>query len=251
MSLGNTAAQAPEYRRQMESSASCPRPRTSECSLTANEFTCLMMQVLSGVARANDDGLGILGRRQVLPEHASHLVDRLEGRLLLRWRVEPHVHVAPLEHGTVEAQQALRRRLLDAVAPGTIRWGAKLASFDASVSEGVSIALTSGEEIRASLLVGADGIFSAVRKGLKLPNDRLKYVGLIVALGIVPDERMEVRLARERVFETARPWQSAFCPPSSSMTWAAAPGTFVSSQLALSLVADETAPLSLTGTRGP
>ena len=49
MSLGNTAAQAPEYRRQMESSASCPRPRTSECSLTANEFTCLMMQVLSGV----------------------------------------------------------------------------------------------------------------------------------------------------------------------------------------------------------
>ena len=99
-------------------------------------------------------------------------------------------------------RQALRRRLLDAVAPGTIRWGAKLASFDASVSEGVSIALTSGEEIRASLLVGADGIFSAVRKGLKLPNDRLKYVGLIVALGIVPDERMEVRLARERVFET-------------------------------------------------
>ena len=52
----------------------------------------------------------------------------------------------------------------------------------------------------------------------------------------------------ERVFETARPWQSAFCPPSSSMTWAAAPGTFVSSQLALSLVADDAAPLSLSFT---
>ena len=52
----------------------------------------------------------------------------------------------------------------------------------------------------------------------------------------------------ERVFEAARPWQSAFCPPSSSMAWAAAPGPFVSSQLALSLVADAAAPLSLTFT---
>ncbi|CAD7948780.1 unnamed protein product, partial [Amoebophrya sp. A25] len=51
----------------------------------------------------------------------------------------------------------------------------------------VKVTLTDGVQLGAELLVGADGIFSTVRRQMQLPGDRLNYVGLIVVLGIVED----------------------------------------------------------------
>ena len=46
----------------------------------------------------------------------------------------------------------------------------------------------------------------------------------------------------DRVFEAARPWQTAFCGQQlNKIDWAAAPGTFVSMQLALLLLATDNA----------
>ena len=108
-------------------------------------------------------------------------------------------------------RQRLRERILAAVAPGTVRWGCKLESFkewsEKKIARrggvgGVSVTTSDGAAIDASLLIGSDGIHSVVRKHLRLPNDRLNYVGLIVVLGIVRDDAMCVTLAKRRVFET-------------------------------------------------
>ena len=133
-------------------------------------------------------------------------------------------------------RQMLRSRILDAIRPGTIRWSSKLKSFScwAGAGEGtgndgeeelgrsskrskknggsgggggddnngVTVTLTDGTTLDAALLIGSDGIFSTVRRQLDLPGDRLNYVGLVVVLGIVNDDVMEIPLAKRRIFET-------------------------------------------------
>ncbi|CAE7728803.1 auaG, partial [Symbiodinium necroappetens] len=105
-------------------------------------------------------------------------------------------------------RQMLRRRILDKLHPGTIRWNSKLKSFKCtqkskkSQKNGVRITLTDGTNMDAALLVGSDGIFSTVRRQLALPGDRLNYVGLVVVLGIIREEEMCVSLAHRRIFET-------------------------------------------------
>jgi len=93
-------------------------------------------------------------------------------------------------------RQALRARIVDRIRPGTIRWNSKLDSFSCwsdhgdpsgeRKANGVTVTLTDGTTMDAALLVGADGIFSTVRRQLSLPGDRLNYLGLIVVLGYVP-----------------------------------------------------------------
>jgi len=103
-------------------------------------------------------------------------------------------------------RQVLRARIVEQVRPGTIRWSSRLESFtcrgDCGSGGGVTITLTDGTALEASLLVGSDGIFSAVRRELSLPGDRLNYVGFVVVLGIVDEAVMAIPLARRRIFET-------------------------------------------------
>jgi 2-polyprenyl-6-methoxyphenol hydroxylase-like FAD-dependent oxidoreductase len=58
--------------------------------------------------------------------------------------------------------------LLDSLAPGTVRAGKRLAGFDQD-GDGVTARFEDGEEVRASVLVGADGIGSRVRELLLGP----------------------------------------------------------------------------------
>ena len=94
-------------------------------------------------------------------------------------------------------RQVLRSRIVERVFPDTIRWNSKLASFSESKNK-VSVKLTSGDTLDASLLIGSDGIFSTVRRQLELPGDRLNYVGLIVVLGIVDAKILDVPLTQVR-----------------------------------------------------
>ncbi len=105
-------------------------------------------------------------------------------------------------------RQVLRSRIVDLIRPGTIRWGSKLQDFacwnkgeGGRSHHGVTVTLTDGTTLDAALLVGSDGIFSTVRRQLRLPGDRLNYVGLVVVLGIV-EGPMAVPLAERRIFET-------------------------------------------------
>lgn len=101
-------------------------------------------------------------------------------------------------------RQLLRSRLLEQVKPGIIRWGSKLESFEccsngAEKGKGVTVTLTDGTKLDASLLIGSDGIYSMVRRNLTIPGDRLSYVGFIVVLGI---SEAPCTLANRRIFET-------------------------------------------------
>jgi salicylate hydroxylase len=121
-------------------------------------------------------------------------------------------------------RQALRRMLLDALRPGTVRWGCHFDSYELVRPGDVVVRFSvrcaqhqlgqhaqeqgppppqgtqSQSSLRAGLLVGADGIWSRVRRQLLGPEDSpLRYLGLIVVLGRAPCEHP---LARDKVFQT-------------------------------------------------
>lgn len=121
-------------------------------------------------------------------------------------------------------RQMLRGRIVEQVQPGTILWNSRLKSFscwsedNARRENGVTVTLMDGSTLDAALLIGADGIFSSVRRQLNLPGDRLNYVGLIVVLGIVPST---VPLTRRRIFETVDGTTRIYAMPftTSSTMW--------------------------------
>ena len=100
-------------------------------------------------------------------------------------------------------RQALRMALLDQLAPGTVRWSKRLdryverppgggrageegAGGEGERHGGVELIFEGGERETADVLVGADGIFSGVRRQ-KLgaeAGDPLRYLGVLVVLGI-------------------------------------------------------------------
>jgi len=78
--------------------------------------------------------------------------------------------------------------LAAALPPGLLRLGARVASI-AENAQGVTARLTSGEELRGDLLIGADGIHSAVRQSAGITDDR-KFSGKLVWRALVPAERI-------------------------------------------------------------
>ncbi|MFC6883286.1 MULTISPECIES: FAD-dependent monooxygenase [Actinomadura] len=95
-------------------------------------------------------------------------------RRLARWDVAPEAE----RHGAPAL--GLRRSALNAVlmeAAGDVRLGARCASFDQD-EDGVTVTLDGGETLRADVLVGADGIRSTVRDGMRKGHDLpLRYAG--------------------------------------------------------------------------
>eukprot|EP01035_Chromulina_nebulosa_P027445 gene27445-36102_t len=107
-------------------------------------------------------------------------------------------------------RQKLRELLIENVDPEKIRWSKKLTSFERASAnnsdESVLLRFNDASEYNVSLLVGADGVFSTVYQLMLHRNDqlrrsgrdnddsamlvedpmRLKYLGLMVVLGISP-----------------------------------------------------------------
>ena len=59
-------------------------------------------------------------------------------------------------------RQKLRQSLLDALEPGTVKWGKRLERYEES-DDGVTLMFEDGTTEEAGILVGADGIFSRAR----------------------------------------------------------------------------------------
>ena len=84
----------------------------------------------------------------------------------------------------------LRRKLYERLAPGTVRWGWRLSQYEEDVDGGgvtahferVEPSSVECETVRASLLVGADGVRSVCR-ALKF-GDAHRYVGVVVVMGV-------------------------------------------------------------------
>lgn len=84
----------------------------------------------------------------------------------------------------------LLNALSGAVDADDIQFGAACVGFEQD-SQGVTLKLASGEEVRGDVLIGADGIHSAIRKRL-VGETRLKYAGFSAWRAVIP-------MAHERI----------------------------------------------------
>ncbi|MEH0580997.1 NAD(P)/FAD-dependent oxidoreductase [Streptomyces sp. B21-108] len=89
-------------------------------------------------------------------EDAKRVVDR-HGMILFDMPADPGSARPEVDRGE------LRRLLIDSLAPGTIRWGHKLASVRHRPEGGYGLAFADGSATRADIVIGADGAWSKVR----------------------------------------------------------------------------------------
>jgi 2-polyprenyl-6-methoxyphenol hydroxylase-like FAD-dependent oxidoreductase/acetyl esterase/lipase len=85
----------------------------------------------------------------------------------------------------------LMTSLLMALPPECVRTGSRVVAFDETARD-VRVELAGGEEIRADLLVGADGVRSATRKQL-MGERAARFTGVVVWRGLIPRERVPSR----------------------------------------------------------
>jgi len=172
-------------------------------------------------------GLNLAGRmRQPLESEGQkfgitskrHIVHKPDGSVVGQWglrvwgRPETKTKKEAGRQNAHIARQELRRMLLERLEPGTVRWGYRLKDYTEIVTEDgerkVDIALCKEDNemvsSQAAVLVGADGIRSAVRK-LKVGDDicPLRYLDCIVILGIAPTPSESELADGETVFQTA------------------------------------------------
>ncbi|MEU6462864.1 NAD(P)/FAD-dependent oxidoreductase [Streptomyces sp. NPDC046976] len=89
-------------------------------------------------------------------EDAKRVVDR-HGTILFDLPADPGSARPEVDRGE------LRRLLIDSLAPGTIRWGHKLASVRRRAEGGYDLAFADGSATHADMVIGADGAWSKVR----------------------------------------------------------------------------------------
>lgn len=96
----------------------------------------------------------------------------------------------------------LHQALVDAVKrePGcTIQLGAEYTGFEQD-DDGVTVTLSSGEQIRGEALIGADGIHSRARQQL-FGLSQARFTGAVIWRGLIPLERLPEAM-RDRNGET-------------------------------------------------
>ena len=86
----------------------------------------------------------------------------------------------------------LRQTLIDALSPGTIRWNHKITRIAATSNDAYELHFHSQPSVSATVLVGADGAWSKVRKLLHSADPH--YTGLTMFDLQIPAERMTPEL---------------------------------------------------------
>jgi 2-polyprenyl-6-methoxyphenol hydroxylase-like FAD-dependent oxidoreductase len=164
----------------------------------------------------------------------KHLVHTTEGKVIGEWGIRKWMHEdkkSSTKRTNVHiARQALRFALLEQLGGDkTVQWGHQLIDFKESIEDGITINFEVNGAIKsakADLVVGADGIRSAVRRLLideKITP--LRYLDCIVILGICPLTALEgvtsSLLDSATVFQTANGNERIYIMPftAGSVMW--------------------------------
>ena len=160
-----------------------------------------------------------------------HVVHTTEGKMIGEWgmrkRMNEPLKKLPKRTNIHIPRQALRLALLEQLGGhDKVQWGHQLVDFKESKAGDIELSfLVNGETktAKADIIVGADGIRSAVRKLLIADNiTPLRYLGCIVILGICPLEALQglesPLLDSATVFQTANGNERIYVMPYSTDT---------------------------------
>lgn len=196
-------------------------------------------------------GLGISSLEEGIIS-TRHVVHTTDGKIIGEWGIrkwgEADARKPPKRTNVHIARQSLRRALLQQLefdGKKRIQWGHQLVGF--KEDNGVELTLqvdSQRKKAKADLIVGADGIRSAVRSQLiGEETSPLQYLGCIVILGICPLENLadfkSPLLDSATVFQTANGNERIYMMPFStdSVMW----------QLSFPMPEDEAKALSVKG----
>jgi len=176
-------------------------------------------------------GLGITSLDGVIS--TKHIVHNTEGKILGEWGTRKWLETAiksPTKRTNIHiARQLLRLALLEQLGGNnSVQWGHQLVNLRES-EDGVELNFQANGETKttkADLVVGADGIRSAVRK-LIIGEETtpLRYLDCIVILGICPLSSLEGLsndlLDSETIFQTANGNERIYVMPytADSVMW--------------------------------
>jgi 2-polyprenyl-6-methoxyphenol hydroxylase-like FAD-dependent oxidoreductase len=179
------------------------------------------------------EGLGIFTLEDGVIS-TRHLVHTTQGKVIGEWGIrkwgQSNTKSSSKRTNVHIARQSLRLALLEQLGGhDAVHWGHQLIDFQECESKGVNLSFEVAGEIKhatADLVVGADGIRSAVRR-LLLGEDAspLCYLGCIVILGICPLEDImgveSVLLDSATVFQTANGNERIYIMPytANSVMW--------------------------------
>jgi salicylate hydroxylase len=174
------------------------------------------------------DGFGIISLDEGVIS-TKHVVHTTEGKVIGEWGIRkwvpPEAKGAPKRTNVHIARQSLRLALLEQLGgDDAVKWGHQLIDFKETKGEGVDLSFQVEGEIKqahADLVVGADGIRSAVRR-LLIGEEAspLRYLNCIVILGICPLKDLDgiesALLDSATVFQTANGNERIYIMPFSS-----------------------------------
>ncbi|MEZ7503799.1 FAD-dependent oxidoreductase [Flavobacterium sp. Arc2] len=179
------------------------------------------------------EGLGIFSLEEGVIS-TRHLVHTTDGKVIGEWGMRKWIQSeekkTPKRTNVHIARQSLRLALLEQLGgQDAVKWGHQLVDFKKSDDKGIDLRFEVNGEIKsakADLVVGADGIRSAVRK-LLIGDDitPLCYLDCIVILGICPLVALEgidsSLLDSATVFQTANGNERIYIMPydSESVMW--------------------------------
>ncbi|MCI9845456.1 FAD-dependent monooxygenase [Flavobacterium pectinovorum] len=178
-------------------------------------------------------GLGLFSLKEGVIS-TRHLVHTPEGKIIGEWGtrkwLQSETKTSSKRTNVHIARQALRLALLEQLGGNDmVQWGHQLVDFKQNDNEGVNLNFQVDGKIKstkADLVVGADGIRSAVRRLLiGEHNTPLRYLGCIVILGICPLNTLQdlknPLLDSATVFQTANGHERIYLMPYSldSVMW--------------------------------
>ncbi len=142
-------------------------------------------------------GLGIFFLKEA-GNSTRHVVHTTEGKEIIEWGMRTHSNIKkfPKRKNVHIPRQALRLALLEQLdGQDAVQWGHRLVCFKQCEDKSVELSFQVNGEMKnakADLVVGADGIRSAIRS-LLIGEDitPLRYLGYVVILGICSLEALK------------------------------------------------------------